>query len=114
MACADAGAGNSSAATGSAAASLARLDIEFLLGERDEPEAAIFDGVANAKIAAELADDAADHANLLDWHQDVAVGPLHGLVGADVGRSEEHTSELQSLMRIPYAVLCLKKKNSKA
>src|SRR3546814_9639074 len=26
-------------------------------------------------------------------------------------RSEEHTSELQSLMRIPYAVFCLKKKN---
>src|SRR3546814_6248300 len=31
------------------------------------------------------------------------------LVG--VLRSEEHTSELQSLMRISYAVLCLKKKN---
>src|SRR3546814_3099027 len=29
----------------------------------------------------------------------------------DVGRSEEHTSELQSLMRISYAVFCLKKKN---
>src|SRR3546814_8664770 len=28
------------------------------------------------------------------------------------GRSEEHTSELQSLMRISYAVFCLKKKNS--
>src|SRR3546814_9265388 len=28
-------------------------------------------------------------------------------------RSEEHTSELQSLMRISYAVLCLKKKNDK-
>src|SRR3546814_4395744 len=28
-----------------------------------------------------------------------------------VGRSEEHTSELQSLMRISYAVFCLKKKN---
>src|SRR3546814_5130172 len=27
------------------------------------------------------------------------------------GRSEEHTSELQSLMRISYAVLCLKKTN---
>src|SRR3546814_7551607 len=27
-----------------------------------------------------------------------------------VGRSEEHTSELQSLLRISYAVLCLKKK----
>src|SRR3546814_6606627 len=30
-----------------------------------------------------------------------------------VERSEEHTSELQSLMRISYAVFCLKKKNTK-
>src|SRR3546814_13121341 len=29
------------------------------------------------------------------------------------GRSEEHTSELQSLMRISYAVFCLKKKKEK-
>src|SRR3546814_4322520 len=29
---------------------------------------------------------------------------------ADLGRSEEHTSELQSLMRLSYAVCCLKKK----
>src|SRR3546814_10241313 len=39
-------------------------------------------------------------------------------VGAGSGgtrniRSEEHTSELQSLMRISYAVFCLKKKNTK-
>src|SRR3546814_5564813 len=34
------------------------------------------------------------------------------VVGLVVGlRSEEHTSELQSLMRISYAVFCLKKKN---
>src|SRR3546814_5632889 len=34
-----------------------------------------------------------------------------GAVGAmDHGRSEEHTSELQSLMRISYDVFCLKKK----
>src|SRR3546814_5671433 len=33
------------------------------------------------------------------------------LVGIDIGRSEEHTSELQSLMRLSYAVFCLKKKN---
>src|SRR3546814_2335023 len=32
-------------------------------------------------------------------------------VNAAVRRSEEHTSELQSLMRISYAVFCLKKKN---
>src|SRR3546814_2900246 len=31
--------------------------------------------------------------------------------GKVVTRSEEHTSELQSLMRISYAVFCLKKKN---
>src|SRR3546814_2167973 len=41
-----------------------------------------------------------------------------GLAGADMGactllpRSEEHTSELQSLMRISYAVFCLKKHNT--
>src|SRR3546814_8459678 len=45
---------------------------------------------------------------------------MHGEIAGDVrlrragrldrGRSEEHTSELQSLMRISYAVFCLKKK----
>src|SRR3546814_7871469 len=34
----------------------------------------------------------------------------HGHTDAQI-RSEEHTSELQSLMRISYAVFCLKKKN---
>src|SRR3546814_1832486 len=33
--------------------------------------------------------------------------------GLGIGRSEEHTSELQSLMRISYAVFCLKKKKKK-
>src|SRR3546814_1488156 len=47
-----------------------------------------------------------------------AVGPQYQRPSADVPkafkeatlRSEEHTSELQSLMRISYAVFCLKKK----
>src|SRR3546814_1116486 len=42
--------------------------------------------------------------------------PLGGLFcfGRKAGpRSEEHTSELQSLMRISYAVFCLKKKNKR-
>src|SRR3546814_2571810 len=38
-----------------------------------------------------------------------AAGGLAGVTPAD-RRSEEHTSELQSLMRISYAVFCLKKK----
>src|SRR3546814_8926220 len=33
-------------------------------------------------------------------------------VSVTAARSEEHTSELQSLMRISYAVFCLKKKNN--
>src|SRR3546814_15782991 len=36
--------------------------------------------------------------------------PGAGAVARNHGRSEEHTSELQSLMRISYAVFCLKKK----
>src|SRR3546814_8018834 len=47
----------------------------------------------------------------------VAVCRVADRVGADhsaaTARSEEHTSELQSLMRISYAVFCLKKKNDK-
>src|SRR3546814_8108178 len=34
-------------------------------------------------------------------------------LSSDAWRSEEHTSELQSLMRISYAVFCLKKKTKK-
>src|SRR3546814_5659999 len=52
------------------------------------------------------------HLALLDHHHLVAQRPDHRQVMADeqVGRSEEHTSELQSLMRISYAVFRLKKK----
>src|SRR3546814_5148425 len=37
---------------------------------------------------------------------------LFGQRALEMVRSEEHTSELQSLMRISYAVFCLKKKNN--
>src|SRR3546814_8034750 len=39
--------------------------------------------------------------------------PLNFANSARLRRSEEHTSALQSLMRISYAVFCLKKKNTK-
>src|SRR3546814_14029568 len=38
----------------------------------------------------------------------------HPLGASSLTRSEEHTSELQSLMRISYAVFCLTKKNRSA
>src|SRR3546814_7900852 len=48
----------------------------------------------------------------------IAVPPVGGtqarviVAGRVTARSEEHTSELQSLMRIPYAVFCLKQKHT--
>src|SRR3546814_8152255 len=50
---------------------------------------------------------AGDHAP--DRRQDIFHRRLSRHI-AHAGRSEEHTSELQSLMRISYAVFCLKKK----
>src|SRR3546814_6016514 len=45
---------------------------------------------------------------------DAARERLLSITGSGAGmRSEEHTSELQSLMRISYAVFCLKKKKQK-
>src|SRR3546814_2394315 len=38
---------------------------------------------------------------------------MSNIAKAEIIRSEEHTSELQSLMRISYAVFCLKKKTHK-
>src|SRR3546814_2279280 len=61
--------------------------------------------------------------NAVKWEGDMPLGSVCGDCGApklrpDIVffgempyRSEEHTSELQSLMRISYAVFCLKKKN---
>src|SRR3546814_4295479 len=51
----------------------------------------------------DLGDDAGD---LADRGDDI----LEAVAGLRDARSEEHTSELQSLMRISYAVFCLKKK----
>src|SRR3546814_3664960 len=54
----------------------------------------------------------------IEQRRQLRIGVGHGRSFAAVGgaalaqaRSEEHTSELQSLMRISYAVFCLNKKN---
>src|SRR3546814_9427042 len=48
-----------------------------------------------------------------DRRQELRRVERHPRRGARGARSEEHTSELQSLMRISYAVFCLKKKTTK-
>src|SRR3546814_2092178 len=74
---------------------VALLGDQHLIGLRDG-HAALLDASTHR-----LAEDVAEieHAHGGAGH----AGNLHG-------RSEEHTSELQSLMRISYAVFCLKKK----
>src|SRR3546814_3305883 len=61
---------------------------------------------SNATTNAETSDDASSSPTELIWIMKPATSTNRGY-GI---RSEEHTSELQSLMRISYAVFCLKKK----
>src|SRR3546814_6231540 len=62
----------------------------------------LFDAYRDAVIEKEIEDGSVD---VFDWRARTVD------VSKAWGRSEEHTSELQSLMRISYAVFCLKKKN---
>src|SRR3546814_9180534 len=67
--------------------------------------------VKNAVEATEARDDEADGNVVMRLSEDAEHDNVTIEVADDgVGRSEEHTSELQSLMRISYAVFCLKKK----
>src|SRR3546814_6107632 len=66
-----------------------------------------------------LIDGLTDHHCWADDDSEHVLGPDHRRGPVTPGkrfvvlRSEEHTSELQSLMRISYAVFCLKKKQNK-
>src|SRR3546814_17947436 len=68
-------------------------------------------GIAMGAVGSDVALETADVALMADdlAHLPFAVGLSRSTRW--IIRSEEHTSELQSLMRISYAVFCLKKKN---
>src|SRR3546814_9727565 len=82
-------------------AQLARQARALVAGERDR--------IANAANLSALVYHALPRLNWVGFYffdgNELVVGPFQG-------RSEEHTSELQSLMRISYAVFCLKKKKN--
>src|SRR3546814_7535181 len=71
-----------------------RIDV---VGHHNVHMAVLSDNLLGDRFAEEVVDHR--HARILDRGDNV--------------RSEEHTSELQSLMRISYAVFCLKKKKKK-
>src|SRR3546814_2555664 len=73
--------------------------LESALGELQNP--------GNPLLGTDVVDQLLSNLDGLGTKADIlARGQLQ------VKRSEEHTSELQSLMRISYAVFCLKKKNT--
>src|SRR3546814_3658606 len=78
-----------------------------LLSSLDEPP-----GTFEELIARGPGDPAWETGGLYDDSMGWGVPALWFNSWYDVSRSEEHTSELQSLMRISYAVFCLKKKKT--
>src|SRR3546814_7039125 len=101
----------SSAATASASASESTPNSRKPLSDRASSAEICSDlaSMAIASVRTSAVDDCAPAAAR-------GSGPCTEDAGNDgsnapLGRSEEHTSELQSLMRISYAVFCLQKKN---
>src|SRR3546814_9184962 len=74
----------------------AKVAMEAIRGELTLAELAVKHGIHHTMIGA--------------WKRQAMEGMASLFDGGDQTRSEEHTSELQSLMRISYAVFCLKKK----
>src|SRR3546814_5792081 len=69
--------------------------------------------ITSANDPKEIAAAQAIAARVPDDRATFFTPPEGAIHGSSTLRSEEHTSELQSLMRISYAVFCLKKKNIK-
>src|SRR3546814_3208744 len=95
---------------------ISTLDVRLDLAPEAEVEAAL----AEELQVVRLGGDRHGAPRQADGHSGHQLQVLGGLSCGDEGqerivgalRSEEHTSELQSLMRISYAVFCLKKKNT--
>src|SRR3546814_4492697 len=70
-------------------------------------------GRRQAALDAVVAEHPGMAAMTVDMGDAAAIAAFADRLVADFPRSEEHTSELQSLMRTSYAVFCLKKKKNK-
>src|SRR3546814_9403839 len=81
--------------------------VPVLAAEKQVRHEAVLDHVRRAPLAGDLGVAAQMPGKVVGQ----ALRPAVDLPAPEA-RSEEHTSELQSLMRISYAVFCLKKKNT--
>src|SRR3546814_3783234 len=87
------------------------VSIDIVLPAREQRDP--IEELERERRIAAFGDKATDAVRDLDMLERI-VGALGDILIFDkpVHRSEEHTSELQSLMRISYAVFCLKKKKT--
>src|SRR3546814_9126412 len=91
------------------------VEVDEITGKTPEELKAIigqYDGLA-IRSATKVTQDILDAATNLKVVGRAGIGVDNVDIPAASARSEEHTSELQSLMRISYAVFCLKKKKHK-
>src|SRR3546814_9537844 len=90
--------------------------VEYLIEAQAEKDSAMLEGQGDIDTPKNRRGiELSTFKSILDtlsaaYHEELAV---HKTGEQPVYRSEEHTSELQSLMRISYAVFCLKKKKKK-
>src|SRR3546814_10849912 len=85
-----------------------RIGVRVRAGERREAARARATGAAKADRTKHWARKA--DAGVVEAGQGGVGDPVSFRIDRRSGRSEEHPSELQSLMRLTYAVFCLKKK----
>src|SRR3546814_3032767 len=95
---------------------LDRVAADALGGDLDELDDAVGvheerAAVGQALALAEHVEVGGDRGRRVAEHEVLDLADRVGGLVPRLVRSEEHTSELQSLMRISYAVFCLKKKN---
>src|SRR3546814_9847396 len=92
------------------------------VGEAESPRVAMLQSMAKRVqnpgarkfIESQIKAERSNLAAVAKRSRDAAAAEeLRGLANEALQRSEEHTSELQSLMRISYDVFCLKKKNTR-
>src|SRR3546814_19766299 len=85
-----------------------RATLDYYFARKDDTLAFVLQSLVD-DIARRVADALASGDAPIHRLRAVLAAQLE-VLGANPDRSEEHTSELQSLMRISYAVFCLKKK----
>src|SRR3546814_9943628 len=90
------------------------VDLPFKIGRNDGLERVLQEpSLGDKQYRPDKNDQRQQACNNSEWPTIIPFPMMRLFLASRILRSEEHTSELQSLMRISYAVFCLKKKKNK-